>query len=229
MGHDTSLDQKTWQIALEQGFFSELDIHVARFMSRLSTKDTPVLRLTSSLLSQATSEGSVCLDLAALAGTPVKLDDTGKDFAPFPKLESWRKTLTLTNVVGKPGEYKPMILDDQSRLYLHRYWVYENNLAKEIACRSTLDPEDMDFDRLGEDLSRLFPHLSNGETDWQKVAAFISVTKKLCVISGGPGTGKSTVISSILALLFNHPPYQHLRVALAAPTGKAAARLQEAV
>ena len=71
-------------------------------------------------------------------------------------------------------------------------------------------------------------HLNN-DTDWQKFSAFVSVLKRFCVISGGPGTGKSSVIAKIIALILEQRKGNEMRMALAAPTGKAAARLQEAI
>jgi len=68
-----------------------------------------------------------------------------------------------------------------------------------------------------------------GTADWQQIAAFTSVVKKFCVISGGPGTGKTTTVAKVLALLLEQAGDKKLRIALAAPTGKAAARLEEAV
>ena len=84
-------------------------------------------------------------------------------------------------------------------------------------------------DALKARLERLFPSATTDEVDWQKVAAFAAATSRFCVISGGPGTGKTTTVATILALLIEETPSLGLRIALAAPTGKAAARLQEAI
>lgn len=84
-------------------------------------------------------------------------------------------------------------------------------------------------DTLKARLERLFPPATTNEVDWQKVAAFAAATSSFCVISGGPGTGKTTTVATILALLLEETPALRLRIALAAPTGKAAARLQEAI
>jgi len=81
---------------------------------------------------------------------------------------------------------------------------------------------------MGESLKHLFPDSGNDETNWQKIAACISLLKKISVISGGPGTGKTTTITKILALLISHKK-ERIRIALAAPTGKAAARLSESI
>ena len=223
------MDQKGIQVLLEQGFFSELDIHFARLMARLSGKEDEDVFLASSLVSRATGEGHVCLDLSAVEGRPLITGDSATENFVSPTLEVWRKKLDSSNVVGRPGDYRPLILDDRSRLYLYRYWDYENILADKISKRVASKIEGVDLPLLKDGLSKFFPPLENGQTDWQKLAAFVSVLKKFCVVSGGPGTGKSTLIARILALILEQKKDNAMRTAIAAPTGKAAARLQEAI
>ena len=141
----------------------------------------------------------------------------------------WRKKLDSSSVVGRPGDYRPLILDDRSRLYLYRYWDYENILANKISERVASKIEGVDLPLLKDGLSTFFSPVENGQTDWQKLAAFVSVLKKFCVVSGGPGTGKSTLIARIIALILKQRKGSEMRIAIAAPTGKAAARLQEAI
>jgi exodeoxyribonuclease V alpha subunit len=137
--------------------------------------------------------------------------------------------LRESSVVGKPGEYKPLVLDEIGRLYLYRYWNYEDKLANWIKSRVGEDERNIDFRRLKEGLARLFPEREADVINWQKVAAFTALTKPFCVISGGPGTGKTATVGKILALLLEKAGPRRPRIALAAPTGKAAARLQEAI
>ncbi len=132
-------------------------------------------------------------------------------------------------MVGEPGRYKPLILDDRFRLYLYRYWDYQEKLADSIKRRVSEDQPDIDAPALKERLERLFPGDHEGETDWQKVAAFTAWVKRFCVSSGGPGTGKTTTVAKILALLVEGATSKKLQISLAAPTGKAAARLQESI
>ncbi len=205
--------EKNLQLLIDHGSFSEIDIHFAKLMMRFSGQDIPELFLASALVSRATSEGHICLDLFSELGDDSKL---------------W-ENLYSSNVVGKPGDYKPLILDDKSRLYLYRYWKYEKSLSDDINKRVTKVIEEIDIPLLKNGLSKLFPKSQDKETDWQKVAAFVSVMKRFCVISGGPGTGKSTVIAKILALILEQNNVRNIRITLAAPTGKAAARLQEAI
>jgi len=211
------------------GFFSELDIHFARLMVRLSGQEIPELSLASALVSRAVSEGHVCLDLSSIEGRPLVTDDSNSHTLICPELAAWREKLISSVVVGSPGEYCPLILDDRSRLYLYRYWDYENSLAQDLKARAAKEIGDIDGQLLIDGLSRLFERSPCEGPDWQKVAAFMSVVKSLCVISGGPGTGKTTVIAKILALIMQQNGGNRGRVALAAPTGKAAARLEEAI
>ena len=130
--------------------------------------------------------------------------------------------------MGRPGEYKPLILNGP-RLYLYRYWEYEKKLIDFLKERTAEEALPADEGSLRSGLARLFPSPDPGETDWQKVAALASAWKRFCVISGGPGTGKTFTVAKILAFLLGQKNPGPLRMALAAPTGKAAARLQEAL
>jgi len=189
------------------GIFSEIDTHFARLLTRLSGNESPELFYAAALASHVSSQGHICLKLSS----------------------KWSEKLYSTSAVGRPGEFKPLILDDQSRLYLYRYWQYEKILAERIKVRSGSDIEGIDLALLKDGLSRLFAPVEGNDTDWQQLAAFMSVIKKFCVISGGPGTGKSHLAAKILALILEQHKMNRLRVSLCAPTGKASVRLQEAI
>lgn len=218
------------------GILSPLDIHFAGFMERLAGTRDPELWLAAAMVSSYTSQGHICLDLSSVDGNQLLNAEDGKDPVVCPRLPHWCKKLRKTAVIGKPGKYAPLILDDRSRLYLHRYWDYQEKLAGLIRRRVHDDEEDMDMARLKEGLERVFgaslmmqPPGQGEDVDWQKVAAFTSLMKRFCVVSGGPGTGKTTTIVRILALILEQTKSRKLRIALAAPTGKAAAKLQEAI
>jgi len=218
------------------GILSELDIHFAGFIRRLAETRDIGLWLAAALVSRYTRQGHICLALASLGGKPLLEGENGGTPVFFPELSKWLKSLTRSSVVGRPGEYKPLILDDRSRLYLHRYWDYQEKLARAIRLRVVEDVKNIDMTLLKEGLDRLFgPDCiasSVGppeDIDWQKVAAFTSVIKRFCVISGGPGTGKTATVAKILALVLEQANSQDTRIAIAAPTGKAAARLEEAI
>jgi exodeoxyribonuclease V alpha subunit len=130
--------------------------------------------------------------------------------------------LAVSPVAGAGG---PLVLDAAGRLYLRRYFELEQSLATNLRARAAVELP-VDETRLRGDVARLFP--PRAEPDWQRVAAVTAVVRGLCVVSGGPGTGKTTMVVRVLALLAGQSS-RPLRAGLVAPTGKAAARLQEAI
>lgn len=185
-------------------FYSRLDRALAQFLADLSALQGAELQRFKTLIADLGYEqqqGHSCLLLQE--------DD-----------------LRLVEVSGLASDsaMTPLILRD-NRLYLHRYWHYENRLAKQIHARLAKNAAPTG---LGVALDRYFPPLATGDIDWQRTAAEAALTHAFCIIAGGPGTGKTTTVVKILALLqqFSEAP---LSIALAAPTGKAAARLQQAV
>jgi exodeoxyribonuclease V alpha subunit len=118
------------------------------------------------------------------------------------------------------------------RLYLGRYWAFEQSVAARIRGLARYWAGDLDRPLLAAGLTRLFGPADPAAPDWQRIAAAIAVLKPLCVISGGPGTGKTHTVTAILALLLEQARAAGgpaPRIALAAPTGKAAARLTESI
>jgi exodeoxyribonuclease V alpha subunit len=208
----------------EEGF-SALDLHFAELMGRLSDRPCVELDVAALLVSRQRAGGHICLPLREMARQPLPAPYRGLDHAP--EAEEWIKKLRGHDVVGAPGEFKPLILDEQGRLYLRRYWEYEKTLADIIKARLNAMRPAVDAKLLRQGLVRLFP--SEGEINWQKVAAFTAVMNNFCVITGGPGTGKTRTVAAILALLVEQAGRERLRVALTAPSGKAAARLKESV
>jgi len=216
-----------WTAALlKNNFLLPLDVHFAGLMTRLSGTGSEALFLAAALASHYQGLGHVCFDLSGLAGKA--LLEGEPDSPVCPPLERWSQGLEKEGVVGRPGEYKPLILHGP-RLYLYRYWEYEKKLIDFLKERTAAAAFPADESSLRAGLARLFPSPDPGETDWQKVAALASAWKRFCVIFGGPGTGKTFAVAKILALLLEQNNPGPLRMALAAPTGKAAARLQEAL
>ena len=204
----------------------DLDAHLARLLTRLNGDADPLIGLAVRLVSSATSQGHICVSLADAAGGPIGSSADGEP-GPAPRLSVWCAALRRHPVVGRPGDQTPLILDGAGRLYLYRYWAYEHELAVDLQARAADDPADVDPRRLRAGLDRLFPPQA-ATADRQRVAAAVAALKRFTVISGGPGTGKTTTVVRILALLLEQAA-SPLRIALAAPTGKAAARMQEAI
>jgi exodeoxyribonuclease V alpha subunit len=205
------------------GGLADLDLHFARLIARVGGGDGPVA-LAAALASQWTGRGHICLDLASVAATSV--GEAGGEAVDAPPLDAWVETLRKSPAVARPGEFAPLVLDEAGRLYLYRYWDYERHVAEEVSLRLTDDPADVDLPRLRAGLDRLFPPSGDGP-DWQRIAGVTAVLRRFTVISGGPGTGKTTTVIRLLALLLTQASGTPLRIGLAAPTGKAAARMQE--
>lgn len=193
--------------------------HFAALMAELAGTDDVYLQWGALAACEATLRQNACADLRQLAGTPVVPGEA----LTYPALEPWLQALQQARaVVGLVGDYKPLILD-QERLYLYRYWQYETRLAADL--RALCQPRQQPTDLPRQAFQALFPPCS--ELDWQALAAGSALLNGLTVIAGGPGTGKTTTVARILALLLATEP--ELRVALAAPTGKAAARMKQAL
>jgi exodeoxyribonuclease V alpha subunit len=180
--------------------------------------------------------GHVCVDLSTIRETATVDTEDAVDLGalPWPEPVAWvsrlERSAGLVGVgepAGDSGEPRPLRLVG-STLYLDRYWREERQVAADLLGLAASPPVDVDLDALADGLARLFP----GETDSrQSQAAASAVLRRFAVVAGGPGTGKTTTVARIVALLAEQasvagspPPL----VALAAPTGKAAARLQEA-
>ncbi len=191
-------------------------------------------------LSLATSDGHVCLLLAELAQR-AELDDTVEppDPTSLPAdAAAWRAALLASGVVGTPEAPggRPLIVDADDRLYLHRHYDLERRLAlRLLRCTAPLPADDPARDpamqpRLATLLATLFatePPDATPALNWQQLAAALALRGRLTIISGGPGTGKTTTVVHLLACLLALQP--DARIKLAAPTGKAAARLAEAL
>jgi len=194
--------------------FTEADLYQARFAASLARPgyEDLVAGLTA-LVSLAVREGHVCLHLG---------DEGVRERLAALDLDGLDGCLD-TGVIGTPGSAMPLILHGE-RLYFSRFFRDEESLAQAFLRLAEAPPRNIPADLL-PDIFRT----ANRETDWQDVACFAALRSRLCVISGGPGTGKTTTVARILALAARMHAGTNFRIRLAAPTGKAASRMTEAL
>lgn len=274
--------------ALKQdGRLRPLDYQFARLIHDMD--DQPLLAVASALVSHELAQGNVCLHLGTLDKKPLFGLDKASQQTLFDQLpdSDWISHLQKSAVVGNGSAPSPLVLDCH-RLYLYRYWQYEQTVAQHLGQKKTIDDVDHHqakhiLDRLFQrDYSFIYQMVEQTNTDedtcaalikwldipenlsldwptiielcqhaesyedlqpleqlipdeqclnWQKVAAALAATQSFSVISGGPGTGKTTTVTRLLAMLIElglskgHLP----DIRLVAPTGKASARLTESI
>lgn len=204
-----------------------LDLAFARFIAECDPAADASLSLLAALASRQLGDGHPCLDLRALSALAeeqewptVWLELLSTSPMPMSRL--------VAQADGLP-EQAPLVLDRQ-RLYLRRYWNYECRIAEGIATR--LDETMLPAVALRDELHRLFPASATGAVHWPRVACALAARGAFSVITGGPGTGKTTTVVRLLGLLQTLQLREHdapLRIRLAAPTGKAAARLNASI
>lgn len=217
--------------AAECGLLRSLDVQFAEMIA--GSEGDARLQLAAACVSAEFAAGHVCLLLSQLsaqhlfAGSHPELAAKVWQAAGAPENEAWSAILSRFPVIGDGTQPTPLVLQQQ-RLYLQRMWHYEGIVADFIGSaenrRITLDET-----TLPETLNTLFPPTASHDIDWQKVAVAVAATRRVAVISGGPGTGKTTTVAKLLATLVKLSAGQRLRIQLAAPTGKAAARLTESL
>jgi exodeoxyribonuclease V alpha subunit len=210
------------------GVLTAADVHVASTLGRLCGESSDPVLLAAGLAVRGVREGSVCLDLAEAHSSAGDMEDQADlEALPWPGPSPWLTECSNSPLiaVGVNGpDNRPLRLVD-GLLYLDRYWREEQLVRAELDARTTRTPPDVDTNRLRTALDQLF---AAPAPDLQRLAVAACVTGRITIVAGGPGTGKTTTVARLLAVLhqtFEAPP----RVALAAPTGKAAARMQEAV
>lgn len=211
-------------LALQQArALRPLDAHFADLLLRHAARPSPELALAAALVSRHTGEGHVCLPLGRFAGRAPFDDQPWR----APPLADWREALLGSGVVGAPGAATPLILDPAGRLYLHRLWRDEAEVARDLLGRAA-PRADVDPAALRAPLRWLFPADDPGSVG-QRRAAAVAALHGLGILCGGPGTGKTHTVARLLALLMELSGQRPLRVALAAPTGKAAQRLAQSL
>jgi exodeoxyribonuclease V alpha subunit len=204
---------------------SSLDHHFADFVTRIDGMPCEGLWMAAAIVSSASCRGHVCIDLFRSTGYNIVPFQSGGEALQSPPIARWLEMLSACDTVGRPGDYTPLVLDFAGRLYLNRSWDSERRVADGILARSTILPASAGLEA---GLDRYFPTTAGGG-DLQRAAARAALSRRFTVISGGPGTGKTTTVARILALMFDLASGDTLCIRLAAPTGKAALRLKQSI
>ncbi|MEJ7891754.1 MAG: exodeoxyribonuclease V subunit alpha [Solirubrobacteraceae bacterium] len=201
----------------DAGVLAAADVHVARRLSELLGEGDDAVRLACALAVRAPRVKHVHVDLATIRGTATTEDEAVVDLSglSWPG-KDWVGRVAISRLVSDG----PLRLEGTA-LYLDRYWREERSVASDLLALNEAAPSDEAL--LDDGLGRLL------DDDQQALAAATAVRRRLAIVAGGPGTGKTTTVARILALLYEQTRGARLHVALAAPTGKAQSRLQEAV
>jgi exodeoxyribonuclease V alpha subunit len=211
------------------GVLGHADVHVALRLQRLLAETDETVLLAAALAVRAVRQGSSCLALADVAST-TSVDGLSPEQVaalPWPEPAAWLSVVAASPLVevgdsGTPA--RPLRLAG-GLLYLDRYWRQERVVAEYVDQAMLARPPAPPPDLLATAVARLFP---SDRPDRQRLAAVVAAHRQMSIVAGGPGTGKTTTVARLLALL-QDVAGGRLRIALAAPTGKAAARLTEAV
>jgi len=207
----------------DAGVLGPADVHVAQRLAALAEEVDEQVVLAVALAVRGPRLGHVYVDLATIRDTATVDAEEPVDLGalPWPDPDGWPERVRASALAGgEEGDPERPLRLVGSALYLDRYWREERQIAADLtALRAPLDVDEV---RLRDGLARLF-----GD-DRQRAAAETALRRRFAVVAGGPGTGKTTTVARVLALLLEQGADPAL-IALAAPTGKAAARLAEAV
>jgi len=210
-----------------EGVFEPLDLRFAEVLARHDPTADAAILVAAAAASRALQRGDICLDLETAAEVLRAPEVALKTFTPppLPAAEGWARHLLTSSLVSDGSQPTPLIVRD-GRVYLHRYFDYQRRFAEAVRVRRkhTFDVHAAASERA---IDALFGDDPEAEP---RRAAQMAVNRALTIVSGGPGTGKTTTILKILAVLLSvaEAP-DKLKIVLAAPTGKAAARMSESI
>lgn len=236
-----------------EGSLRSLDLALAKFIQQQVPDSPPEVLLACALVSESNGHGHTCFDLQQALLQPNNLlssttqsasSNSRQQLVKLLKqldLQHWLEQLQASPAISnqlesaQPNNHSPLVLAGQPErplLYLRRYWHYEQQIHQAIQQRLQ-QPKQLPLAATKRLVQALFTTAApNGANDWQKIACLLAARSNFAIITGGPGTGKTTTVIKLLALLQglrqadNLPP---LSISLAAPTGKAAARLSESI
>ncbi|MCB1258614.1 MAG: AAA family ATPase, partial [Microthrixaceae bacterium] len=222
------------------GLFNESEVELCAAISRLAESGgnqvDPLVLLGIAVAARGPRSGHVCIDLSRVSELIVDENTLGVEL-PWPDQDTWISALRASeNLVCGPDQadhnpVRPLVLDG-TRLYLHRYFVAEARVAADMLRRSSTKAS-LSFDSgdLDSTLDTFFGAEADGQTDLQRQGARSGLTNSFSVLAGGPGTGKTRTVARMLATAHTlaRADGRHLLIGLAAPSGKAAARMAEAI
>jgi len=207
--------------------FSNIDLFFADFIIKMAKSKNPILFLTAAMASYSVRKGHICTNLYNYFEQPFpeiysNPDLNNSEQICLPDSDQWQECINSYPAIIGNGKIKtPLVLDDNNRLYLYKYWKYEQKLATMIFDKARKNVQNKNASKVIE-ISK-----KPGKVDYQQIAIFAALKNYFTVITGGPGTGKTTIVTSILAKYFSQNP--SIKIGLCAPTGKAAARLKESI
>lgn len=195
--------------------FSAADRVFVKFLEETYLENSPFVLAAAALCLAATREGHSYLDLSSIEDAPPTLLATLD--SDWPSVDEWRDIFESSPSIGSYSENLPLVSTKHPALYLRKYYEYEKMLAHSLVEKAPHQPDQTLFDEADPE-------------DFQELAIKHALKNKLYIISGGPGTGKTTTVLGYLtkAILSNQDD-KTLRIAAVAPTGKAAARLSDSI
>ena len=211
------------------GLLSWGDVHVAQKVSYLFDETDQSVQLALALAVRALQAGSICLDLASVSEARFETDEDQATVPSqlWPEPIAWRQAIEASPLVSLGAAAPPLrplrLVGDL--LYLERYWQEESTVVGELVARRSRAPQAVRPAVLAAARQELFATGSDAD---QELAAVVCATSPVTVIAGGPGTGKTTTLAKVLGMLARTAP-DFPTIALAAPTGKAAVRMEEAL